>query len=63
MKIAVDFGHGTGQDRGAEGYRNEESTVREFGTLVIEGLKKTRAHCLQCNTCTERIIFNSKFSI
>ncbi|MBC2398027.1 N-acetylmuramoyl-L-alanine amidase [Clostridium tetanomorphum] len=40
MKIAVDFGHGTGQDRGAEGYRNEESTVREFGTLVIEGLKK-----------------------
>lgn len=38
--IAIDFGHGTGQDRGAVGYLNEEITVREFGPLIIEGLKK-----------------------
>ncbi len=24
MIITYDFGHGTGEDRGAEGYRNEE---------------------------------------
>lgn len=40
MKIAIDFGHGTGEDRGAEGYKNEEITVREFGALIIEELKK-----------------------
>ncbi|WP_186430870.1 N-acetylmuramoyl-L-alanine amidase [Clostridium sp. BSD9I1] len=40
MKIAIDFGHGTGQDRGAVGNLNEEVTVREFGPVIIEGLKK-----------------------
>lgn len=40
MKIAVDFGHGTGQDRGASGYLNEEKVIREYGPLVIAGLKK-----------------------
>ena len=40
MKIAVDFGHGTGQDRGAEGYLNEEQVIREYGPLVIAGLQK-----------------------
>ncbi|WP_125154291.1 N-acetylmuramoyl-L-alanine amidase [Clostridium rectalis] len=40
MKIAIDFGHGTGEDRGANGYKNEELTVREYGSLVVKGLKK-----------------------
>ena len=40
MKIAVDFGHGTGQDRGASGYLNEEKVIREYGPLVIVGLQK-----------------------
>lgn len=40
MKIAVDFGHGTGQDRGARGYLNEENVIREYGPLVIAGLQK-----------------------
>ena len=40
MKIAVDFGHGTGQDRGASGYLNEEKVIREYGPLVIAGLQK-----------------------
>lgn len=39
MKIAIDFGHGTGQDRGAEGYLNEEKIIREYGELVIDALK------------------------
>ncbi|WP_051542183.1 N-acetylmuramoyl-L-alanine amidase [Clostridium lundense] len=39
MKIAIDFGHGTGEDRGAEGYLNEEKAIREYGELVIDGLK------------------------
>lgn len=40
MKIAIDFGHGTGQDRGADGYLNEEKVIREYGSLVIAGLQK-----------------------
>lgn len=40
MKIAVDFGHGTGEDRGASGYLNEEAVVRSYGPLVIAGLQK-----------------------
>jgi N-acetylmuramoyl-L-alanine amidase len=39
MRIACDWGHGTGQDRGAEGYLNEEKVIREYGPLVIEGLQ------------------------
>lgn len=40
MRIAVDFGHGTGQDRGADGYLNEERVIREYGPLIIAGLQK-----------------------
>lgn len=39
MKIAIDFGHGCGSDRGAEGILNEEKVIREYGPLVIAGLK------------------------
>ena len=40
MKIAIDFGHGTGEDRGAVGYLNEEKVIREYGPLVIDQLVK-----------------------
>lgn len=40
MRIGIDYGHGTGADRGAEGYLNEENVVREYGPLVIEGFQK-----------------------
>lgn len=41
LKIAVDFGHCTsGQDRGANGYLNEETVDREYGAAVIKGLQK-----------------------
>jgi len=48
MRISVDFGHGTGEDRGAEGYLNEEKVIREYGPLVIEGLKKLGHTVLNC---------------
>jgi N-acetylmuramoyl-L-alanine amidase len=38
--ITIDFAHGTGEDRGAEGYLNEEKVVREYGPLIIAGLQK-----------------------
>ena len=42
MKIAVDFGHCTsGEDRGANGYLNEEAVDREYGAAVIKGLQKS----------------------
>ena len=39
MKIAVDLGHGIGQDRGAVGFIREEEIINSVGTLVVEKLK------------------------
>lgn len=38
MKIAIDLGHGVGQDRGAEGFVTEESIIDSVGTLVSKFL-------------------------
>lgn len=41
LKIAVDLGHCTsGEDRGANGYLNEETIDRGYGFLVVKGLQK-----------------------
>lgn len=48
MKISVDFGHGSGADRGAEGYLNEEEVIREYGPIVITGLQKLGHIVLNC---------------
>ena len=48
MIITYDFGHGTGQDRGAEGYRNEEHDCREYGALVIKKLQALGHKCYDC---------------
>ena len=48
MIVSYDFGHGTGQDRGASGYRNEEHDCREYGKLVIQKLKKLGHTCCDC---------------
>lgn len=45
---SVDFGHGTGQDRGAEGYRNEEHDCREYGNLVVQKLRKLGHTVIDC---------------
>ena len=48
MVTTYDFGHGTGQDRGAEGYRNEEHDCREYGALVIKKLQALGHTCYNC---------------
>ena len=39
MKIAIDLGHGVGQDRGAEGFVTEESIINSVGSFVVAKLK------------------------
>ncbi|MBN1050309.1 N-acetylmuramoyl-L-alanine amidase [Clostridium botulinum] len=39
MKIAIDLGHGVGQDRGATGIISEETIINNVGRLVISKLK------------------------
>ncbi|NMM62378.1 N-acetylmuramoyl-L-alanine amidase [Clostridium sp. P21] len=48
MIITYDFGHGIGEDRGAEGYRNEEYDCRQYGVLVIEKLQSLGHTCYDC---------------
>ncbi|WP_039658463.1 N-acetylmuramoyl-L-alanine amidase [Clostridium tyrobutyricum] len=48
MIVSYDFGHGTGQDRGASGYRNEEHDCREYGVLVIKKLQALGHICYNC---------------
>ena len=48
MVITYDFGHGTGQDRGASGYRNEEKDCREYGALAIKKLQSLGHTCYNC---------------
>ncbi|NRT78104.1 N-acetylmuramoyl-L-alanine amidase [Clostridium beijerinckii] len=39
MKIAIDFGHGVGSDRGAVGFIAEETIINSVGSLVVNKLK------------------------
>ncbi|MFA6867559.1 MAG: N-acetylmuramoyl-L-alanine amidase [Clostridia bacterium] len=45
MIISYDYGHGTGNDRGAEGYLNEEKVIRQYGPICVNELKR-RGHTL-----------------
>lgn len=38
MKIAIDFGHGVGSDRGAVGFIAEETIINSVGSLVVNKL-------------------------
>jgi len=40
LRIGIDEGHGTGGDRGVNGYLNEEKVIREYAPLIIKGLQK-----------------------
>ncbi|MBV4423165.1 N-acetylmuramoyl-L-alanine amidase [Clostridium tyrobutyricum] len=48
MVITYDFGHGTGQDRGASGYRVEEHDNREYGGIAIKKLQALGHKCYNC---------------
>lgn len=39
MKVVIDFGHGVGSDRGAQGLQSEESMINATGAKVVELLK------------------------
>lgn len=39
MEVAIDLGHGVGQDRGAVIFTAEETIINSVGTLVVNKLK------------------------
>ena len=53
MTISYDFGHGTGEDRGAEGYLNEEKEIRAYAPIAIAALQRAGYKCQACSTKKE----------
>lgn len=48
MVISYDYGHGTGQDRGAEGFLNEENCIRQYAPYTINALMRAGYKCVNC---------------
>lgn len=48
MIICWDYGHGTGQDREASGFLNEENVIREYAPIRIKELEKYGHKCVNC---------------
>lgn len=48
MTISYDLGHGVGQDRGAEGYLNEEKEIRTYAPYTIAALQRAGYTCVNC---------------
>lgn len=48
MIISYDFGHGTGQDRGASGIVNEEVEIRKYAPVAIQILEQEGHKCIDC---------------
>lgn len=46
-KVVVDFGHGVGKDRGANGIVSEESIINAVGSLVVKGLRSVGDEVLE----------------
>ncbi|MCB2340912.1 N-acetylmuramoyl-L-alanine amidase [Clostridium estertheticum] len=46
--ISWDEGHGTGEDRGAEGYLNEEKVIREYAPICIAELQRHGHTLINC---------------
>ncbi|NLK93631.1 MAG: N-acetylmuramoyl-L-alanine amidase [Clostridiales bacterium] len=59
MKIAIDLGHGVGQDRGAVGIINEETIINSVGRIVIEELKKRGHFILDVRPLNSRSVSES----
>ncbi|MBZ9615277.1 N-acetylmuramoyl-L-alanine amidase [Clostridium estertheticum] len=64
--ISWDEGHGTGQDRGAEGFLNEEKVIREYAPICIAELQRHGHTLINCNppnapmTVNESLAYRSK---
>jgi len=48
MRISYDFGHGTGEDRGADGIVNEETEIRKYAPIAIQLLENAGHTCINC---------------
>ena len=48
MVISYDFGHGSGQDRGANGIVNEEVEIRKYGLVVVNELIRQGHKLIDC---------------
>jgi len=48
MVISWDKGHGVGQDRGADGFLNEEKIIREYAPIAIAELQRHGHICINC---------------
>ena len=62
MKIAIDFGHGVGQDRGAVGIITEESVINSVGTLVFQGLRNSGHQVLEVRPSGEGMSVSQSLS-
>ena len=52
MVISFDYGHGTGQDRGANGIVNEEKEIRKYAPIVINELMRKGHKLIDCTPKT-----------
>lgn len=59
MKIAIDLGHGVGQDRGAVGIITEEEIINNVGGLVIKKLKDLGHTVIQVRPTSATSVTNS----
>ena len=59
MKIAIDLGHGIGQDRGADGFITEESVINSVGNLVIAKLKALGHNVLEVRPISASTVSDS----
>jgi N-acetylmuramoyl-L-alanine amidase len=62
MIISYDFGHGTGQDRGANGVVNEEIEIRKYGPVVVNELMRKGHTLINCTPTTPNMSLDESLS-
>ena len=59
MILTYDYGHGTGQDRGADGIVNEEAEIRKYGPVVVNELLRQGHTLINCTPVDPNMDLNS----
>ena len=59
MLISYDFGHGIGNDRGANGVINEETAIRQYGPVCINELLRQGHTLINCTPTTSMTLQES----
>jgi len=62
MLISWDEGHGTGSDRGASGYMNEEKVIREYAPYCIAELERYGHKCVNCTPPNTKMTLNQSLT-